>query len=144
MKLLETGYPLLAIGRYSARLSGCRWLSFIIPLVECWNITLNRPRRLHSISFPNSFTIKMTVFWVPEPCSLAEVYLLASSIIRAMSHRPDDGGSKHLWNICKLLSDYTALLLRRQTSQYSPPWELETLLIHNHSPIWCSWDGVVK
>jgi hypothetical protein len=23
-------------------------------------------------------------------------------------HRPDDGGNKHLWNIHKLLPDYTA------------------------------------
>jgi hypothetical protein len=40
-------------------------------------------------------------------------------IIRAMSH-PDDGGSKDLWNIGKLLPDYTALQPRRQPSSYSP------------------------
>jgi hypothetical protein len=33
---------------------------------------------------------------------------VAWSIIRAMTHRPDDGGSKHLWNVGKLLPDYTA------------------------------------
>jgi hypothetical protein len=41
---------------------------------------------------------KMAVFWVVASCSLVEVY-----------HRPDDGGSKDLWNIGKLLPDYTAL-----------------------------------
>jgi hypothetical protein len=30
--------------------------------------------------------------------------------------RPDDGGSKYLWNVCKFLSDYTAQQVRRQTS----------------------------
>jgi hypothetical protein len=31
-------------------------------------------------------------------------------------HRPDDGGSKDLWNVGKLLPDYTALQPRRQPS----------------------------
>jgi hypothetical protein len=35
---------------------------------------------------------KMAVLWVVAPCSL----VLAAFIIRAMSHRPDDGGSKDL------------------------------------------------
>jgi hypothetical protein len=29
--------------------------------------------------------------------------------------RPDDGGSKHLWNVGKLLPDYTAQHPRRHT-----------------------------
>jgi hypothetical protein len=35
-----------------------------------------------------------------------------------MSDRPDDGGSKHLWNAGKLLPDYTAQQPRRQQSSY--------------------------
>jgi hypothetical protein len=31
-------------------------------------------------------------------------------------HRPDDGGSKDLWNVGKLLPDYTALQPRTQPS----------------------------
>jgi hypothetical protein len=42
--------------------------------------------------------------------------------------RPDDGGSKDLWNVGKLLPDYTALQPRRQQSSYSPPWEPQILL----------------
>jgi hypothetical protein len=38
-------------------------------------------------------------------------------------YRPDDGGSKDLRNVGKLLPDYTALQPRRQPSSYSPPWE---------------------
>jgi hypothetical protein len=34
---------------------------------------------------------------------------------------PDDGGSKRLWNIGKILPDYTAQQLGRQPSSYSPP-----------------------
>jgi hypothetical protein len=60
----------------------------------------------------------MSVFWVVAPCSLVEVYQRfggPASIIRAMS-RPDDGGSKDLRNVGKLLPDYTAQQPRRQTS----------------------------
>jgi hypothetical protein len=32
----------------------------------------------------------------------------------AMTHRPDDGGSKDLWNVGKLLPDYTALRTHRR------------------------------
>jgi hypothetical protein len=51
----------------------------------------------------------MVVLWVAAPCS--------------GDHRPDNGGSKHLWNVGKLLPDYTAQQTRRQPSSYSPPWE---------------------
>jgi hypothetical protein len=43
-------------------------------------------------------------------------------------HRPNDGGSKHLWNIGKLLPDYMVLQPRRQPSSYLPHWEPEILL----------------
>jgi hypothetical protein len=38
-------------------------------------------------------------------------------------HQGDDGGSKHIWNVCKLLPDYTVQHHRRQSSSYSPPWK---------------------
>jgi hypothetical protein len=45
-------------------------------------------------------------------------------------HQSDvDGGSKDLWNVGKLLPDYTALQLRRQPSSHSPPWQPQILLI---------------
>jgi hypothetical protein len=44
----------------------------------------------------------MAVFWVVAPCSLVEVY----QRFRGETHRPDDGGSKDLWNFGKLLPDY--------------------------------------
>jgi hypothetical protein len=50
-------------------------------------------------------------------------HLLAASIIRAMN--PDDGGSKHLWNVGKFLPDYTEQQPRRWSSSYWPPWEPE-------------------
>jgi hypothetical protein len=42
-------------------------------------------------------------------------------------HRPDDGGSKNLWNVGKLLPDYTALQPRRQPPLYSSSWEPQIL-----------------
>jgi hypothetical protein len=53
----------------------------------------------------------------------------AASIIGAMSHRRDDGGSKDLWNVGKLLPDYTVLQPRTQPSSYSPPREPQIQLI---------------
>jgi hypothetical protein len=41
--------------------------------------------------------------------------------------RHDDRGSKDLWNVGKLLPDYTALQPGRQPSSYSPPWEPQIL-----------------
>jgi hypothetical protein len=41
--------------------------------------------------------------------------------------RPDDGGSKDLWNVGKLLPEYTVLQPRRQPSSCSPPWEPQIL-----------------
>jgi hypothetical protein len=43
------------------------------------------------------------------------------------THRPDDAGSKYLWNVGELVLDYTALQPRRQPSSYSPPWEPQIL-----------------
>jgi hypothetical protein len=37
-------------------------------------------------------------------------------VIFEIKNRPDDGGSKDLWNVGKLLPDYTAQQPRRQPS----------------------------
>jgi hypothetical protein len=59
--------------------------------------------------------MKATVFWDVAPYSLAKVVseVLAVSIIMMSTDCPDDGGSKHLRNVGKLLPDYTAQYLRR-------------------------------
>jgi hypothetical protein len=54
------------------------------------------------------------VFWVVAPCSLVEVYRRFR--VACCLHRPDDGGRKDLWNVSKLLPDYTVLQPRRQQS----------------------------
>jgi hypothetical protein len=40
-------------------------------------------------------------------------------------HRPEDGGSMHLWNVGILQRDYRTLYPRKLSSSYSPPWEPE-------------------
>jgi hypothetical protein len=40
-----------------------------------------------------------------------------------LHHPSDNEGSKHLWNVGKLIPVYTKLQPRRQPSSYSPPWE---------------------
>jgi hypothetical protein len=44
--------------------------------------------------------------------------------------RPDDGGSKRLWNVGKFLPGYTAQHPGRKLSSYSPPWEPEISHLH--------------
>jgi hypothetical protein len=48
--------------------------------------------------------MKMTLVWDVAPCSLVEIYWR----FRGDYIRPDDGDSKHLWNVVKLLPDHTA------------------------------------
>jgi hypothetical protein len=60
--------------------------------------------------------------------SLAEVYRRFRGVccrVR-LTYRADDGGSMHIWNIGKLLPNYTAQHPRRLLSSYSLPWEPET------------------
>jgi hypothetical protein len=57
------------------------------------------------------------------------VYIFCKTAFETdVGNYPDDGGSKDLWNVGKLLPDYTALQPRRQPSSYSPPWEPQILL----------------
>jgi hypothetical protein len=63
---------------------------------------------------------KMTVFCDVAPWRLVEVYPRFRGAF-CFHHRPDDGGSKHLWNVFKILPDYTAQHPTRQSSSYSPP-----------------------
>jgi hypothetical protein len=63
--------------------------------------------------------MKMPVFWVVAEGRVVEVYRrfrgICCLIIRIIQ-RPDDGGSKGLWNFDKVLPDFTALQPRRQPS----------------------------
>jgi hypothetical protein len=63
-------------------------------------------------------SMKMTVFWDVAPCSLVEVYrrFRGTFFLHHQSDQPDDGGSKYLWNVGKLLADYTAQYLEGQSS----------------------------
>jgi hypothetical protein len=45
-----------------------------------------------------------------------DIVSIGDNNITSQTHRPDDGGSKDLWNIGKLLPDYTALQPWRQPS----------------------------
>jgi hypothetical protein len=86
--------------------------------------------------------MKMAIFWDIAPCNLVKFYRRfrgacclhhKSDELWVMTCRPDDEGSKHLWNVGKLLPDYTAQHPRRQPSSYSLPWEPQILLSHLHT-----------
>jgi hypothetical protein len=68
-----------------------------------------------------SVRLKMAVFWVVASCSLVE-FKGSCCLLHQGDNRPDDGGSKHLWNVGKFLPDYTALQSRRQQSSSLHVW----------------------
>jgi hypothetical protein len=70
--------------------------------------------------------MKMAVFWVVASCSLVGVYRHFRSSC-CLHHHPD-GGSKHLFNVSKLLPDCMAQQPRRQSS--SCFIVLDTILIN--------------
>jgi hypothetical protein len=75
----------------------------------------------------------MAVFWVVAPFSLVvdRGFRGACCVHHQGSiYHPDDGGSKRIWNVGKLLPDYMVQQPRRQPSEYLPPWEPEILLFH--------------
>jgi hypothetical protein len=87
------------------------------------------------IPFQTTLTIKfiaaMAVFSAVAQCSLVEVCRRFRCACY-LHHGPDDGGSKHLWNVVKLLPDYTVQQPRRQQSSYLPPWEPKISFIVVH------------
>jgi hypothetical protein len=52
------------------------------------------------------------------------------------THHPNDGGSKHLWNVSKLLPYYKAQHPRRLSSSYLPPWEPEISSTFRQCLLW--------
>jgi hypothetical protein len=60
--------------------------------------------------------VKMAVFWIVAPCSLVEVYQRFRGPCCLHHQGSDDRGSKDIWNVGKLLPDYTVLQPRRQLS----------------------------
>jgi hypothetical protein len=97
-------------------------LKFSWCLLQFWSkVLIFRPQPLSDLTmFLSSLAIKFCLSGAATP-ALSPVH---------HRDRPDDGGSKDLWNVGKLLPDYTALQPRRQPSSYSPPWEPQILLKH--------------
>jgi hypothetical protein len=97
----------------------------ILLLLKCyswlWALAFLENSLLHFLTF---FDMKMAVFWVVAPCSLVEV------------HRRF-WGSKYLWNVGKLLPDYTMLHPKRHPFSYSPLWEPQIFSIFRRTP----WTG---
>jgi hypothetical protein len=75
-----------------------------------------KPILILGLKVLTAVSTKMAVFWVAAPCSLVEVYQRSRGPCCLQHHHPDDGGSKDLWNVGKLLPDYKALQPRRQPS----------------------------
>jgi hypothetical protein len=104
----------------------------------CWNSQIHS-----SLYCEDGCLLGCSTMWNGKFTSISEV--LTASIIRAMSklcmaylspwvsrvwltHHPDDGSSKDIWNFGKLRPVYTVLQSRRQPSSYSLSWGPQILL----------------
>jgi hypothetical protein len=103
----------------------CNWCEINID-TSCPVIWTDRPHGLtQNFNSKMENTVRLTaVFWVDALCCVVEVYRRFRDSC-CFHYQGDDGGSKHLWNVGKLLPDYTAQQPGRQPSSYSPPWEPE-------------------
>jgi hypothetical protein len=75
-------------------------------------ICVNVPRRSKENLRP------LSRIWGSHGDEYEDGCLLGCSAV--ITHRPDNGGSKVLWNVGKLLPGYTALQTRRQPSSLRP------------------------
>jgi hypothetical protein len=88
--------------------------------------------KLHSLwvgfEVLTAVSMKIAVFWVVAPCSRVEVFQSFRGAcwrhhpdyMGGRKYLPDVGGRKRLWNVVKLLPDYTVLQPRRQPSLKNP------------------------
>jgi hypothetical protein len=117
------------------------WVQFLGIFFCRYLLLLETDLQLHNniymitISFVRFKVLKaasknMAVFWVVAPCSLVEIHRrFRGSWFLHRTHRPDDGGSRHIWNDGELLTDCTAQQPRRQPSWWS---NLISYLIRKH------------
>jgi hypothetical protein len=58
----------------------------------------------------------MSIMWYVVWCSLVEIdrRFRCAYFLHSDDRRPDDGGSKHLWNVYKFLPEYTTQHSRGQ------------------------------
>jgi hypothetical protein len=80
---------------------------------------------IRDIKLQEAKEMKTTVFWDVAPCSLVQFNQRFRGACYLRYQCDDDGSSKHLGNIAKLLPDYTVQHPRRQSSSYSLPWQRE-------------------
>jgi hypothetical protein len=69
-------------------------------------------RHIVTFQIVTAASMKMAAFWDKPSYSLVELGRCLRGAYCLHHHRPDDGGSKHLWNVGLLLRDYTAQYLK--------------------------------
>jgi hypothetical protein len=146
--------------------SQCRWLSsgFLCAMQVCQKSTNISEMLAASGLFPYIFTrtrhlvlasslalplwIRYAIFgwinnthhtlvhFVPQGTSAALVpFIICTETTWNLLH-PDDGSSKHLWNVGKLLTNYMVQQPGRQPSSYSSPYEPKISLKLHYSLRW--------
>jgi hypothetical protein len=144
MTCFPQGSPLLVRAQYIPWLSGT---GPKLPALQCPRPTVLtglRDQTSHSAESRfvySEVNIKMTVLWDVAPCSLVEFYQRFRGDYCLHHQAVMMEEVKLLWNVGKLLPDYTAQHPRRQPSSYSSPWGHEisrSCIIHMQ----CKWDYI--
>jgi hypothetical protein len=101
------------------------YLTEYLNSIRTWSFNIATTVRHLIRSWDNSMHCTL-----PKYISLQSILILSSQterILKMVVFCPDDGDSKELWNVDKLLPDYTALRPRRQPSSFSPQWQPQIL-----------------
>jgi hypothetical protein len=86
-------------------------------------------------------SMKFTAFWDMALCRIIEVdryFRLAYCLHHEGYDRPDDGDSKHFWNVGLLLRDYVAPCLRKLLTPHTIWFRLRILKCWKLLLIWSS------
>jgi hypothetical protein len=106
-------YPVTSRGALKRAVSSLHPLAVLVPPDHV------RPRL--PIGSQASSVLTSSPIGTPKFSALADwVLYLGPFPNTRLTHRPDDGGSKDLWNVGTLLPDYTVLQPRRQPSSNWP------------------------
>jgi hypothetical protein len=112
--LLTKGFALYYLHSIDTRITFVTLSYFLFLLLSLPQLLVSLlQNKMNSMRFQILMVVsmKMAIFWVVALCTLVKVYWCFRG-----AGCPDDGGSKHLWNVSELIPDYTAQQPTRQPS----------------------------
>jgi hypothetical protein len=107
-------FCILILSSYCISLSTLMVLPFPLPFLPGCGQPLLPLAPLHSLSSPDLHSLH---HWSSQGSTLSDWFPFLKTVPCIwLTHRPDDGGSTKLWNIGRLVPDYTVQHPRRESS----------------------------